>query len=120
MAARTYALQKKLESLDEPFYLGSSVLAQVYGGTHREDRRSRAAVDATRGEVLTYELAPIEAYFHSSCGGRTEAGPAALNRDLPYLKSVECPCGGIPQSRWSATLQGCELESNTDCAGLGL
>jgi stage II sporulation protein D len=111
VAARTYALQKKLEAYGSPFHLGSSVLHQVYGGLHREDARTRAAVLATRGEVLTYELAPIEAYFHSSCGGLTESGQAALGRDLPYLQPVECPCGRLPASRWSATLSDAELHA---------
>ena len=61
VAARTYALQRKLASYSEPFHLGSSVLHQVYKGLNREDARTRAAVLATRGEVLTHELAPIEA-----------------------------------------------------------
>ena len=64
--------------------------------------RTRAAVEATRGEVLTYELAPIEAYFHASCGGHTESGLDALRRDLPYLQPVDCPCGKLPASRWTA------------------
>ena len=71
--------------------MGSSVLHQVYGGVTSEDPRTRAAVEATRGEVLTYELAPIEAYFHASCGGRTESGQAALQRDLPYLQAGRLP-----------------------------
>jgi stage II sporulation protein D len=111
VAARTYALQKKLEAYGSPFHLGSSVLHQVYGGIHREDARTRTAVLATRGEVLTYELAPIEAYFHSSCGGQTESGLAALGRELPYLQPVECPCGRLPASRWSATLSDSELQT---------
>ncbi|MDY7233207.1 SpoIID/LytB domain-containing protein [Hyalangium rubrum] len=111
VAARTYALQKKLEAYGSAFYLGSSVLHQVYGGVNREDPRTRAAVEATRGEVLTYELAPIEAYFHASCGGRTESGQAALQRDLPYLQAVECPCGKLPASRWSADVSEAELRS---------
>src|SRR5919204_152232 len=85
VAARTYALHKKLEAYDEPYHLGSSVLHQVYGGLRREDERTRAAVEATRGEVLTWELQPIEAYFHAACGGHTEEGLPALSRDLPYL-----------------------------------
>src|SRR4029079_3418898 len=36
VAARTYALQKKLETYGAPFHLGSSVLHQVYGGFNRE------------------------------------------------------------------------------------
>lgn len=110
VAARTYAVHKKLEALDKPSYLGSSVLHQVYKGVNREDPRTRAAVEATRGEILTYELAPIEAYFHASCGGRTESGLAALNRDLPYLKSVECPCGKLPRSHWTLELPRREIQ----------
>ncbi|QRK05378.1 SpoIID/LytB domain-containing protein [Archangium violaceum] len=111
VAARTYALQKKLETYGSPFHMGSSVLHQVYGGVNREDARTRSAVEATRGEVLTYELAPIEAYFHASCGGRTETGQNALGRALPYLRAVDCPCGRLPASRWSATLSDSELRS---------
>jgi stage II sporulation protein D len=109
VAARTYALFKKLEAYDQPFHLGSSVLHQVYGGTSRETPRTREAVAATRGEVLTFDLAPVEAYFHASCGGHTETGFEALGRDLPYLKSVDCPCGRLPASRWSTTVQYNEL-----------
>ena len=111
VAARTYALQKKLESLGQPFHLGSSVLHQVYGGLAREEARTRAAVEATRGEVLTSDLAPIEAYFHASCGGRTESGQAALGRALPYLASVPCSCGRTPQARWELSLPSAELEA---------
>ena len=110
VAARTYALHKKLETLDEPFHLGSSVLAQVYGGLERETPKTREATDSTRGQVLTFELQPIEAYFHSSCGGQTETGLQALQRDLPYLQSVPCPCGRHPATAWTTTLSAQQLE----------
>jgi stage II sporulation protein D len=111
VAARTYALNKKLEQFGEPFHLGSSVISQVYRGLEVEDPKTREAVEATRGLVLTYQLQPIEAYFHSSCGGRTESGADALGRDLPYLKPVDCPCGTLPASHWSLTLEPSELSS---------
>ena len=111
IAARTYALYKKLQAYGQPFHMGSSVLSQVYGGLAAEDERTRAAVEATRGMVLTYELAPIEAYFHASCGGRTEAGLEALGRDLPYLTPVDCPCAKLPASRWSLTVSAAELQT---------
>lgn len=110
VAARTYAVQRKLASLGEPYFLGSSVLSQVYAGISREDPRTKQAVEATHGEILTFELQPIEAYFHASCGGRTESGRDALGRSLPYLKPVDCPCGKLPQSHWSLTLTSRELE----------
>jgi stage II sporulation protein D len=104
IAARTYAVQRKIDSIGKPYYMGATVLSQVYGGAGREDPRTRAAVDATAGEVLTFEMAPIEAYFHASCGGQTETGRQALGRDLPYLQSVPCPCGKDSHTRWEADL----------------
>ncbi|HEY8211542.1 MAG TPA: SpoIID/LytB domain-containing protein [Myxococcaceae bacterium] len=109
VASRTYALWKKLESYGAMENMGSSVIHQVYAGLDREDPRTRAAVQATSGEVLTYELRPIEAYFHASCGGHTESGLAALGRDLPYLAEVDCPCGALPASKWALSLPIPEL-----------
>ena len=111
VAARTYALKKKLDAVDQPFHLGVSVLHQVYRALSHEDPRIHAMVDATRGEVLTYNLEPIEAYFHAFCGGRTETGRAALGRDLPYLQPVDCPCSKLGASRWELVIGMAELGS---------
>jgi stage II sporulation protein D len=119
VAARTYALARKLEALGEgrDFDLGSSVLAQVYPGQGGGDPRARAAAEATRGEVLVHDHQPIEAYFHSACGGRTESGAAALGRDEPYLRSVQCGrCGDSPKARWTLRIAAAELGR---AAGLG-
>ncbi|AKU90724.1 SpoIID/LytB domain-containing protein [Vulgatibacter incomptus] len=110
VAARTYAIGKKLAAEGQPYHLGASVLSQVYGGVHREDPRTHAAVEATEGEVLVFEHAPIEAYFFSSCGGTTEDGGNALSRSLPYLTSHSCPeARDTPGARWSLELSGAEL-----------
>ena len=111
VAARTYAVRRKLGSTEQPYHLGSSVLHQVYSGLDRENARVRAAVEATNGEVLTYDLEPIEAYFHAFCGGRTESGLDALGRDLAYLQPVDCPCGRLASSRWELTLPTSEVSS---------
>ena len=111
VAARTFALFKKLEAVAEgrPWHLGASVLDQVYRGS-RPDPRAVAAARATAGEILVYEHAPIAAYFHSTCGGRTESGADALGRDLPYLKSVPCRwCRDSPRLRWTVHVSGEEL-----------
>ena len=81
---------KKLEQYGQPFHLGSSVISQVYKGLEAEDERTREAVEATRGLVLTWQLQPIEAYFHASCGGRTETGArgARARSALPALGGV--------------------------------
>lgn len=111
VAARTFALHKKLLAMGQSVHLGSSVLSQVYKGLAVEDERTREAVRATEGLVVTHQLQPIEAYFHASCGGRTASGLEALGRNLPYLRPVHCPCEKLPQSRWSLTLDASELAS---------
>ena len=48
------------------------------------------AVNSTSGRIITYQNKPINAFFHSNSGGKTES---SLNIwggiDYPYLKSVE-------------------------------
>lgn len=110
VAARTYAIGKKIAYEGQPYHLGSTVLAQVYGGVHREDPRTKAAVEATTGEVLVFDHAPIEAYFFSSCGGTTADGAEALGRSLPYLTSHTCPeRSDTPGARWNLQLSAAEL-----------
>lgn len=111
VAARSYALSRKLEAVEEgrDFDLGSTVLDQVYPG-QAVDPRARAAAAATAGEVLVKERRPIEAYFHSACGGRTERGLDALGRDLDYLASVECGrCAAAPKATWRLALTAAEV-----------
>lgn len=110
IAARTYALQRKIAAWGRPYHLGATVLHQVYGGAGAEDPRTLAAVKATAGEVLVWKMEPIEAYFHSSCGGRTESGGAALGRALPYLVPATCPCSELSHTSWSRSLSPAELE----------
>jgi len=110
VAARTYALQKKLQRLGEEQHLGATVLHQVYGGLAAEDDRTREAVEKTRGQVLLFGMEPVEAYFHASCGGLTETGKEALTRDLPYLAARACPCGNTHAARWQLQLSEAELK----------
>ncbi|MGI5875311.1 MAG: stage II sporulation protein D [Dethiobacteria bacterium] len=55
-------------------------------------QRVKEAVSATHNMVITYEGKPIEAVYHSTCGGTTEAAEAVWsgNKSAAYLKSVEC------------------------------
>ncbi len=111
VAARTYAIRQKIVAWGKPYHMGATVLHQVYGGAKVEDPRTREAVEATRGEVLVWKMEPIEAYFHSSCGGKTESGRDALGRPLPYLKPTECACHGTPRSVWSDSLRAEDFKS---------
>ena len=48
------------------------------------------AVDSTAGKIITYNGEPIDAFFHSNSGGKTEI-PVNVwgGSDFPYLQSVE-------------------------------
>lgn len=48
------------------------------------------AVDATRGEVVTYNGEFINAVFHSTSGERTASAKEVWGFDYPYLISVPC------------------------------
>lgn len=73
VVSRTYALSNKAEEAKGRFDLSDGVFDQVYGGMNVEAPTSNRAVDETRGEALLDPHGkPIQAFFHSSCGGRTE------------------------------------------------
>lgn len=47
------------------------------------------AVDSTKGKIITYEGKPINAFFHSNSGGKTETTINVWGGDgYPYLQSV--------------------------------
>ena len=88
VAARTY-VYKHFNSRDA---LGFDVYAdtkdQVYMGYKSATPLTNAAVKATAGETMTYRGEFIIAYYHSTCGGKTETMVTWDKKNLPYLKSV--------------------------------
>ena len=61
------------------------------GGKQSGVDRIREAVNATTGEVLTYQGELIEATYFSCSGGSTEDAVAVWGTDYPYLRSVDSP-----------------------------
>lgn len=61
------------------------------GGTQEAADKIRRAVDATSGQVLTYEGQLIEATYFSCSGGSTEDAVAVWGTDYPYLQAVDSP-----------------------------
>lgn len=72
IAARTYAVYQRLQNPSAPFHLRATTASQVYGGARGEDPRTNWAVQATRGQVLTFGGQPFPAFYHSCSGGATE------------------------------------------------
>jgi stage II sporulation protein D len=116
--ARTYALNRKEARRGAPYHLESSIMDQVYNGSRIEDSRARRGVSETAGEVLTYQGDLVQAFYHSNCGGRTEAAENVWGTAIPYLKGVDCQyCLSAPSGAWQQTLSLKDIEERLRAAG---
>lgn len=102
VVARTYAIRAKNSSSkhDGAALCTDSGCCQAYiaeaeyiekGGKEESIRRVREIINATDGQVLTYEGSLIEATYFSCSGGATEDAVAVWGTEVPYLQSVESP-----------------------------
>ncbi len=108
----------------------STVADQAYGGVSSETAMGWAAVRATHGQVLTSDGAVIEAFFHSTCGGRTEAvNDVFSGAAQSYLRPVsdrdpggQAYCAISPRFRWREEWTGDALartlQANARLAGI--
>ncbi len=97
VAARTYAVAHLGDHADEGYDLCDTPACQVYGGVGVEHPLTDRAVAETRGEVLLHDGAPIDALYHSTCGGRTENGDNVFSgRNVGYLEGVACRVPSTP------------------------
>jgi stage II sporulation protein D len=89
IAARTYAVRHMGRRSELGFDVYATVRDQAYGGAGSEDPVSTRAVQETRGEVIVYGGEPIEAFYHSTCGGHTAALEEVWpGSPRPYLRAV--------------------------------
>jgi len=89
VVSRTYAVRHRQSAGAEPYDLVAARDDQVFDGTATADPLADRATRATAGQILTYHGQPIDAFFFSTCGGRTEDGTAVFaGADRPYLRSV--------------------------------
>ena len=88
VAARTFALKNRKRHSAEGFDLCSTSHCQVYEGMPAETRTTTEAVDSTRGEVLFYKGAIMDALFHTDSGGMTESSEYVWGSPVPYLRAV--------------------------------
>ena len=86
---RTYAIQK-IKDGKVHFDIYSDTRDQVYGGVNAETPLSNRATDATQNIILKYEGEPAIVFYHSTCGGYTEAVDNVFTtEEIPYLISVK-------------------------------
>lgn len=107
IAARTFAIRKRDEARAAglKWDLESNTLHQVYEGSGKIGGGIRQAVKETKGLILTYDSKPIQAMFHSNCGGRTSRASEVWSSELPYLRSVTCGyCSKGAHYRWTTEM----------------
>jgi len=106
VAARTYAWSHLNQYEHIGFDLYATIRDQVYDGVSCESELTNLAVDQTKGQILTYKNSPVDAKYHSTCGGRTaDFNDAWPGNPPPYLKSVKCAyCSKSPHFEWQKEL----------------
>ncbi|MBV9851765.1 MAG: SpoIID/LytB domain-containing protein [Armatimonadetes bacterium] len=114
VAARTYALKNRGKFASEGFDLDDTTRSEGYDGWDGETAASNAAVDATRGLVLTWHGTLIDAPYSTDSGGMTAVDPAS-----PYLQAVlDAPGPNAPDyaadakyHTWTQTFTPAQLQA---------
>ncbi len=107
IVSRTYALANRGRHAAEGFDLCDTTHCQLYRATAPGPGPDLAtqAVAETGGLIIGFAGQPIQALFHSNCGGYTaDAGAVWGGAPVPYLKPVDDPlCLRAPGLHWEFT-----------------
>ncbi|MCW8132763.1 MAG: SpoIID/LytB domain-containing protein [Planctomycetota bacterium] len=107
ITSRSYALYQMKVHAGDPYDVESTVMSQVFKPGNHNNVVLNAAVNGTRGLVLTSGGKLFPAYFHSTCGGATARGPGVFP-DSPAVATLNgraCPyCTQSPSYRWHAEI----------------
>lgn len=109
VAARTYALYRRQATAKKSFDLDNTQLSQVYRGLSGESASTQTAVNATLGQIMTYQGKPILAVFHAASGGHTENVEEIWSQRVPYLRGVPDYDLGSPGSEWTQSFTSAQL-----------
>src|SRR5216684_2936317 len=120
VASRTWALYSLSLNrfASEGYDVRPTTEDQVYNGMMAEDPRTTAAVDESRGEIMTYQGRPIFAAYHSDSGGYTESSELVWGGTYPYLKAVADPySAGAPRHEWIVRMDLATFENRVRRSG---
>ena len=111
IAARTYTLFQRLTNTAGAYDVTGDVMSQVYGGKSAERWKTNRAVKQTRGLILVDRGRVFPAFYHSTCGGRTEQASVMGSYDLtPLQGGVVCSfCRASPFYQWQQRLTFADL-----------
>lgn len=115
ICARTYAIKNLGKYMSQGFDVYNTTMSQVYGGVSVEKDDCTAAVDDTRGMVITYNGKLIDAVYSSaSSNHHTFSNIDVWGSNTPYLVGVEDTYQHLVKpdsSAWEKTFTLSELES---------
>ena len=92
----------------------------MYLGANRATEASDAAVNATKGETLSYNGSSVIGYFYSSDGGATEDAANVWGGDYAYLKGKADPYEDPNKDKWTVTLTADEIQQKVNAAGYSI
>ncbi|MED0676438.1 SpoIID/LytB domain-containing protein [Aneurinibacillus thermoaerophilus] len=112
VAARTYAMRQMIAKHGAA--INDTTQYQAYQGVSIEHPNSNAAVEETRGQVLSYNDELIEALYASSNGGHSEAPENVWknSKGAPYLTAKPDPYDAkiSPYKNWQETMTIAQLQ----------
>jgi len=112
VVSRTYAVKKILESKNQLFDVDNTEMYQKFNYSRTESRIDEA-VRSTEGIIILYRGKPIDAFFHSCSGGRTESSRDIFQQDLSYLRSIPDPYSNRNQHNfWSFKVESNMVKEN--------
>jgi stage II sporulation protein D len=96
MAARTYIYSRVknkeatvTDTVKDQVYATNEKLKEKWGGHFQQNMtKVQAAINSTKGKIITYQNKPIYAAFFSTSNGYTENSEEYFKDSYPYLRSV--------------------------------
>jgi len=89
IAARTYAFKSLKYKRHKNYNLCNKPHCQAFNGQYNQTFKSYLASIFTHNLIITYKNIPIDALYHSTCGGLTANSQDVFYNSIPYLKSVK-------------------------------
>lgn len=93
-------------------YLSTNELREIHGKNwmYQYWTKIEEAVEATKGETLTYDGKIIEPLFHSTSGGMTENSEDVFVSAVPYMRAVSSPYeSDSPRFRGEKTIKATDF-----------
>jgi len=110
VVSRTFVYRRIRQNKNRPYDVEDTVMDQKFDYGESSPAIDQAVLQ-TVGRVILYHGEPIEAFFHSCSGGRTERSGDIFQKDLPYLRSVSDPyCMDSRKFFWSFSKTGNEIK----------